>query len=153
MFSGGDWGLQRSGVVFLEGTSDITISGNVFERVDGNAIMVSGWNRGTKIAFNEFAWIGDSCIASWGKTKSADPRLPAEWGVGEDGTDLTVPNGACRRRSFLRGYCHILIIIRSHFDIIRSNLLFPITCGSCLLCAVRCRPAGVRQSGARVRHL
>ena len=38
--SGGDWALHRSGAVFLQGTKDARISGGVFKRLDGNAIML-----------------------------------------------------------------------------------------------------------------
>ena len=38
--SGGDWALHRSGAVFLQGTKDAHISGGVFKRLDGNAIML-----------------------------------------------------------------------------------------------------------------
>jgi hypothetical protein len=37
--SGGDWTLERSAVVLLEGTEQVTVSGCVFERVDGNAVL------------------------------------------------------------------------------------------------------------------
>lgn len=66
--SGGDWGLQRLGAIFLEGTEDVVIDSCLVTRVDGNAIMMSGYNRNTNITANEFVWIGDSVMASWGYT-------------------------------------------------------------------------------------
>ena len=68
MPSGGDWGLQRMGAIHLEGTQGVTIAECLVTRVDGNAIMLSGYNRNTTISRNEFVWIGDSVIASWGYT-------------------------------------------------------------------------------------
>ena len=86
MPSGGDWALQRMGALFLEGTKNVTIDGCIFERLDGNAIMVSGYNRNTTIQRNEFVWIGDSAIAQWGYTSGTD--VP---GMGWDGTDGNQP--------------------------------------------------------------
>jgi hypothetical protein len=70
--SGGDWALQRSGAVFLEGTEFCTISSCTFRRVDGNALFVSGYNRHTLITKNYFSYIGDSAMAAWGYTKFDD---------------------------------------------------------------------------------
>lgn len=86
MPSGGDWGLQRSGAVFLEGTKNILIQECVFERVDGNAVMISGFNYNATVYKSEFAWIGDTAIASWGYTTGSSVA-----GMGWDGTDGNQP--------------------------------------------------------------
>eukprot|EP00039_Didymoeca_costata_P013183 m.196382 g.196382 ORF g.196382 m.196382 type:complete len:799 (+) comp15699_c0_seq3:667-3063(+) len=70
--SGGDWGLYRGGAIFLEGTKNVEISGCDFERLDGNAIMVSGFNRNATISDNHFSWLGASAIAGWGYTNEND---------------------------------------------------------------------------------
>jgi hypothetical protein len=70
--SGGDWGLARTGAVFLEGTEGVVVSNNLFTRVDGNAVFISGYNRGATVYGNEFVWIGNSAIASWGYTVDVD---------------------------------------------------------------------------------
>ena len=54
MPSGGDWALERMGALFLEGTHNITVDSCIFENLDGNGIMVSGYNRNTTIQWNEF---------------------------------------------------------------------------------------------------
>ena len=72
--SGGDWALHRSGAVFLQGTKDAHISGGVFKRLDGNAIMLNGYNRGCVIEKNEFVYIADNVLAGWGETKEWDGR-------------------------------------------------------------------------------
>ena len=85
--SGGDWALQRDAALFFEGTSGMSMRECTVTRVDGNAVMLSGFNRGAVIADNEFTWIGDSVIASWGHTKEVD-------GVeGNDGTNGEQPRG------------------------------------------------------------
>lgn len=82
MPSGGDWGLQRHAALFLQGTQNSLVTGCVFERLDGNAVMLSAYNRFATISGNEFAWNGDTCIASWGKTYGAPGGV-------EEGYDAT----------------------------------------------------------------
>lgn len=86
MPSGGDWGLQRSGALFFEGTMNTLIQECLFERLDGNAVMLSGYNRNATLLRNEFVWIGDTAIASWGYTTGSSVE-----GMGWDGTDGNQP--------------------------------------------------------------
>ena len=90
MPSGGDWALQRSGAVFLEGTVGTVIDACTFSRLDSNAIMVSGYNRHVTVSRNEIAWTGDNAIAVWGKTSipaGVCPECAARApGFGYDGT-------------------------------------------------------------------
>ncbi len=51
--SGGDWTLARSAVLFFEGTERSKVEGCVFERTDGNAILLSAYNRNVTIVENE----------------------------------------------------------------------------------------------------
>mmetsp|Transcript_19072 Transcript_19072/g.35127 ORF Transcript_19072/g.35127 Transcript_19072/m.35127 type:complete len:425 (+) Transcript_19072:873-2147(+) len=67
--SGGDWALHRGGAVHLHGTENVTISDCLFSRLDGNAIMLSGYNRYATVTRSEFSWIGDGAMATWGETK------------------------------------------------------------------------------------
>ena len=70
--SGGDWALERLGAVLLEGTEDVAITGCLFTRIDGNAVFLSGYNRRAVVARNEFVWLGQSAVASWGRTDEWD---------------------------------------------------------------------------------
>jgi hypothetical protein len=90
MPSGGDWCLQRSGAVFMEGTVGTIVDACTFSRLDSNAITISGFNRNVTISRNEIAWNGDNAIAVWGKTSipksdcaECAARAP---GFGYDGT-------------------------------------------------------------------
>ena len=65
-----------------------------FERLDGNALMVSGYNRHATVADSDFAFIGGNAVAAWGYTNetAADPgrpgvRLANYPQAGVDGTD------------------------------------------------------------------
>ena len=81
--SGGDWALERNGVIFLEGTEGVSITDSAFDRIDGNSIFLSGYNRDALVARNEFSNLGQSAVAAWGRT--------AEGANGWDGSDLEVP--------------------------------------------------------------
>jgi len=88
MPSAGDWALARTAALFFEGTEGVTISGCTLERLDGSAIMFSGYTRGANVSHNELAWIGETGIALWGYT-NGDP-----WGVdGPMGVDGNQPRG------------------------------------------------------------
>lgn len=52
-FAGGDWALARTGAVFLQGTENVQILDSLFTRLDGQGLMVSGYNRGLIVSRNE----------------------------------------------------------------------------------------------------
>eukprot|EP01048_Picozoa_sp_COSAG05_P010670 COSAG05_NODE_954_length_6442_cov_451.572915_8_plen_144_part_00 len=66
--SGGDWAIHRGGSVMIQDSSEINISGCVFNQTGGNALFLSNNVTDTAITNSEFVWIGDSAIASVGKT-------------------------------------------------------------------------------------
>ena len=86
MPSGGDWALERMGAVFVEGTMNFTVDSCLFERLDGNAIMLSGYNRYATVQKSDFSWLGSTAIASWGYTNGSDIV-----GMGPDGTEGNQP--------------------------------------------------------------
>ncbi len=92
--SAGDWALDRFAAVFLQGTEGAVVDSCIFDRLDGNAVMISGYNRNATVQQSDFSYIGGNAIASWGYTNetATDPGRP---GValenfpqaGVDGTD------------------------------------------------------------------
>ena len=72
--SGGDWALFRGGSIFLENTTNCTVSNNAFINLDGNGIILSGYNRNTTLYRNEFEGLGDNVMAAWGYTDNYDGR-------------------------------------------------------------------------------
>ena len=92
---GGDWALQRTGAIYLDGTENITISNNLFQRMDGIVISLNRYNRNITIYRNEFVWIGSTTIASMGDTEGI--TFPEEYEVypqtsmGWDGTNGNQP--------------------------------------------------------------
>jgi len=92
--SAGDWALDRAGAIFLQGTVGAKFDGCSFERLDGNGVMVSGYNRNATITNSDFAFLGGNAIAAWGYTNetATDPGRPgialANFpAAGVDGTD------------------------------------------------------------------
>jgi len=97
--SGGDWSFQRSGGIFLEGTTGVTITGCRLERLDGNGILLSGYNRYTEISKNHIAYTGDTAIGAWGYTTGAHPAQPK--GTGPDGTAGEFPRYTLIKGNFI----------------------------------------------------
>merc|ERR1719272_2861384 len=96
MPSGGDWALQRSGAVFLQGTERVSVSSNAMVRLDGNGVMLSAYNRNATIEKNDVSWNGDTAFAAWGITgkcvnEKCDKKL--DWPVGPDGRNGEQPRG------------------------------------------------------------
>eukprot|EP01048_Picozoa_sp_COSAG05_P020070 COSAG05_NODE_3319_length_2151_cov_1.550682_4_plen_110_part_00 len=50
----------------------MSIEACLFTRNDGNAVMISGYNRGTLIKDVEAVWNGDTVLAAWGVTDGID---------------------------------------------------------------------------------
>lgn len=61
---GGDWALQRTAAVFIEGSEGVTVEDCTFTRLDGNALMLSAYNRGAVIQRNEVRPISDRSTTS-----------------------------------------------------------------------------------------
>jgi hypothetical protein len=70
--TGGDWGLARIGAIRIEGASGVSISASTFTRLDGTAVSINGWVRNTTFDSNECVWLGEGCVASWGRTDGVD---------------------------------------------------------------------------------
>jgi hypothetical protein len=96
--SAGDWALDRYGAVFLEGTEGAIVDQCTFDRLDGNAVMVSGYNRNATIQMSDFSFIGGNAVAAWGHTnETATTGSPSYLPLtnypqgGVDGTDGNHP--------------------------------------------------------------
>ena len=100
--SGGDWALERMGAVFIENAEDVVLDSNFFTRLDGNGVMVSAYNRRVNLTNNEFAWIGGTAMAAWGKTNETGTN-PLE---GFDGTDGNHPRHTLLKNNLAREVGH-----------------------------------------------
>ena len=85
--SGGDWALERFACIILEGTELAVVNSSKFERLDGNGVILNGYNRNASLTWNEFVWLGSTAMASWGRTDEL-----SDGGIhGVDGTDGNFP--------------------------------------------------------------
>mmetsp|Transcript_67792 Transcript_67792/g.107564 ORF Transcript_67792/g.107564 Transcript_67792/m.107564 type:complete len:816 (-) Transcript_67792:152-2599(-) len=100
MPSGGDWALQRTAAVYLDGVRNVTISSNVMTRLDGNAISVNRYARDVLIYRNEIVWNGDNAVSMWGDTQNIS--FPDGTTMGYDGTDGNQPRGT----RFIQNFVH-----------------------------------------------
>jgi len=94
MPSGGDWALQRSGAIFMQGTEGVTVDSNQMVRLDGNAVMLSAYNRNATISNNDVSWNGDTAFAAWGitgKCVNENCTRKLDWPVGPDGRNGEQP--------------------------------------------------------------
>eukprot|EP01084_Bolivina_argentea_P031089 57564_1 len=91
MPSGGDWGLERTGAVYLDGVRNITITNNLLTRLDGNGISVNRYARDVVITQNEIIFQGDNAVSAWGDTQNIS--FPDGTTMGSDGTDGNQPRG------------------------------------------------------------
>jgi len=66
--SGGDWAMHRSAAFFIENSINVTVSRCIFRRLDGNALLLAGFNRNTLIRKSSFEFIGQNAAAAWGNT-------------------------------------------------------------------------------------
>ena len=81
----------------VEGAENTLVEGCLFERIDGNGVMISGYNRNTSIVDNEFHLVGENGVVSWGYTADfpdAKRAVPIPKGQGPDATDGNHPQGS-----------------------------------------------------------
>ena len=135
--SAGDWALDRVGAVFLQGTERITYDNCFFERLDGNAVMVSGYNRNATVTNSDFAFIGGNAIAAWGYTNETDfdpgrPGVKLENApkAGVDGTDgehpryTTVVNNSAREVGLYEKQSSFFVQAKTAQSYIAGNVFF-----------------------------
>jgi hypothetical protein len=61
-----DWCAARAGTVFIQDAENITISDSVFDRIGGNGVFMSAYNRNHLITNNEFLDNGATCVSACG---------------------------------------------------------------------------------------
>jgi len=135
--SAGDWALDRFGAIFLQGTEGVTMENCTFDRLDGNAVMVSGYNRNATVTNSDFSFIGGNAVVSWGYTNETDTD-PGRPGVaianapqaGIDGTDgehprfTTVTSCTGREIGLYEKQSSFFIMAKSSENVVRGNVFF-----------------------------
>lgn len=95
VLSGGDWSLERTAAVVLEGVERARVSACNFTRLDGHALLISGRARNVSVVGSNFELLGGSAIVAWGRTREVERGeggrlVPSPAGV--DGTDGEHPD-------------------------------------------------------------
>ena len=85
-----DWGMTRLGALRLQGTEGVEVTGCTFERLDGQAVLLDGYNRDATFNRNTFYLLGGSGVVLWGYETNGD------------GTDGNQP----RRTTVTENFCH-----------------------------------------------
>merc|ERR1712232_717855 len=135
--SAGDWALDRNGAVFLQGTENLKVQNSVFDRLDGNAVMVSGYNRNATVQDSDFSYIGGNAIVAWGYTnETANSGFPYYTPntnfpkAGIDGTDgehpryTTVLGNLAREVGLYEKQSSFFVQAKTAQSIIRGNVFF-----------------------------
>jgi hypothetical protein len=73
----GDWCIQRVGAVFVQNAENMRIENCNFDKVGGNALFMSGYNRKHVIFNNKFTDGGASCVVICGVHRAV--RCPCTW--------------------------------------------------------------------------
>ncbi len=132
--SGGDWALHRGGAVFLERTEGVTIERNLFKRVDGNALQLSGYNRRAALRNNEFVWIGDTAMSAWGYTDEEDGTS------GDQPRGTIVEGNVCHEVGVFQLQSACWFQAKTAQTVLRKNLFFNGPRRYASARATRCRP-------------
>ena len=57
-----DWCVARAGTIFIQDAENVTISNSIFDRIGGNGVFISAYNRNHLITNNEFLENGATCV-------------------------------------------------------------------------------------------
>eukprot|EP01065_Artemidia_motanka_P009903 TRINITY_DN1513_c0_g1_i2.p1 TRINITY_DN1513_c0_g1~~TRINITY_DN1513_c0_g1_i2.p1 ORF type:complete len:956 (+),score=352.44 TRINITY_DN1513_c0_g1_i2:69-2870(+) len=118
--SGGDWALERQGAIRIEGAREVRVQNCLFTRLDSNAVSINGYARNVTVDKNEFVWLGQNCVASWGRAKD------------NDGTDGEFPRFNTVTRNLVHEIGHIQKQSSFYFQaetaeaVIEGNLVYNI---------------------------
>ena len=58
--------------MFIEGTRFTSLTQNTFTQLGGNAVVVSDYNEGASVMWNEFVWLGESAVVLLGSVDGID---------------------------------------------------------------------------------
>ena len=70
--SGGDWSIHRGAAVLIDGAANVSVTRCAFERLGGNALMLSNDVVGSAVLNSTLVEVGDSAILAVGSTRLFD---------------------------------------------------------------------------------
>lgn len=135
--SGGDWALERNAAVHIQGSERVSIERCIFDRLDGNGLIVSGYNRNATVDESDFSYIGGTAIVAWGYTNETDTdpgrpgvRLENSPMAGVDGTDgehpryTTVSRCSVREVGLYEKQASFYFQAKTALSVIKNNVMF-----------------------------
>jgi len=130
---GGDWAVARRAAVHLSGVEGVTVEHCLFERNDGNGVMISGYSRNSTVRGNEFHLMGENGIVSWGYTADfpgANRSVPIPATQGGDARDGNHPQGNLIESNYFHEIGHFQKQVSCYFQAqtqrstLRNNICF-----------------------------
>jgi hypothetical protein len=89
-----DWCAVRAGAIFIQDAESVTISDSIFDRIGGNGVFMSAYNRNHLITNNEFLDNGATCVSACGSKDALwDVNEWDEYVTDADDIDLTTEVG------------------------------------------------------------
>ena len=73
--SGGDWSFHRSAALHIRNSTHTHVHNCTFRRLNGNAYLLSGYNRNSYLQRSTFEYIGQNAAAAYGYTNFYDGTL------------------------------------------------------------------------------
>ena len=153
--SGGDWALERDGILFFEGTEGTLVQGCSFSRIDGNAVFFSGYNRRAVVDRNAFALLGQSAVALWGRADGFDGTGGEQPRGTRVTSNLAHDLGLLQKQSsffFSAVACESVVADNVVYDIPRAALNFVRRAGGRCTAALRCSVASARARWIPLGH-
>lgn len=89
-----------------------------YRRLDGNAVLLTGYNRDASIDKNEFTFIGQNAIAGWGDTDGWDGR------AGNQPQNTKVTNNLVREIGFFEKQSSAWFQAKTAKTTLENNIFF-----------------------------
>ena len=122
MPSGGGWAIYYGGAFEFENTTSITLSNNLFTRLDGSAVFLHGKNRNLSIILNEFSYIGDNVIGIVGKVSDYNNGFINN----NQSKHTNISFNICHDIGLYQGQSSFLFQAITHYSYVESNIVYNI---------------------------
>lgn len=116
--SGGDWAMYRGAAMFIENAEGVRVESNLFKRVDGNGVFLSGYTRNVSLLANEFAFIGDTAMVGWGYTDEHDGTK------GEQPRDTLIADNVAHEVGYYQLQSSMWFQAKTALTTLRNNIFF-----------------------------
>lgn len=126
--SGGDWALARTAAVFFEGVINASIVSCNFTSLDNNALFLSGFSRGARIADSSFTSLGESAIALWGRVGGVAEAPDMGWDTrnGDQPRFTTIEGCLCARIGIWQKQSACVFQAESALSTITRNIFYDV---------------------------